>query len=350
MMMGNVLSALGRPGEAVKALRRALELVPGNSDVLGNLGISLMGLHQYEEAEQVLRQAQAAHEKYISDHPDVPEIQDSLAQCRLTLGTLFQQTGRVREAEEAFKRSLAASEKLVAEVPTKPDFRLSCGRALLALGELQANDGRAQEAERSFRRAIAVYQEISAQAPGYQRHRSGQFRAHMRLGNLLVKLGRAEEAKEAFNHAQEILGQSPSDPILQNGLAWILATCPVHQVRDPVRAVELARKVVEELPQNGTTWNTLGVALYCAGDWKAVVEALRKSMQLRKGGDSNDFFFLAMTHWRLGDRAQARTWYDYAVEWMDKNQPRNVELMRFRAEAAALLDVRELPDDVFARP
>ena len=57
-------------------------------------------------------------------------------------------------------------------------------------------------------------------------------------------------------------------------------------------------------------------------------------MELRKGGDSFDWFLLAMSHWQLGDKEEARTWYDRAVEWMDKNQPENEELRRFRAEAA----------------
>ncbi len=35
---------------------------------------------------------------------------------------------------------------------------------------------------------------------------------------------------------------------------------------------------------------------------------------------------------------------------METNRPRDGELIRFRAEAAALLGVADLPDDVFARP
>jgi hypothetical protein len=65
------------------------------------------------------------------------------------------------------------------------------------------------------------------------------------------------------------------------------------------------------------------------------VEALMKSVQLGKGGDNFDFFFLAMAHWQLNDKARA--WYDQAVAWMDKNIPKNEELKRFRAEATALL-------------
>ena len=60
-------------------------------------------------------------------------------------------------------------------------------------------------------------------------------------------------------------------------------------------------------------------------------------MDLRKGGDSFGWFFLAMAHWQLGDKEQARQWYDRGVRWMDRNQPRDEQLLRFRAEAAKLI-------------
>jgi tetratricopeptide (TPR) repeat protein len=126
-----------------------------------------------------------------------------------------------------------------------------------------------------------------------------------------------------------------------NDLAWLLATCPDPKSRNAARAVELAKAAVELDPKTGAYWNTLGVAHYRAGDWKAAVIALHKSMELGKGGESFDWFFLAMTHWQLGDKVEARKWYDQAVAWMDKNQPENEELRRFRAEAAELLGVKE---------
>ena len=60
-------------------------------------------------------------------------------------------------------------------------------------------------------------------------------------------------------------------------------------------------------------------------------------MELRMGGDSADWFFLAMAHWQLGEKDKARQWYDRAVEWMDKNEPMNEELRRFRNEAEELI-------------
>jgi hypothetical protein len=48
-----------------------------------------------------------------------------------------------------------------------------------------------------------------------------------------------------------------------------------------------------------------------------------------------------MAHWQLGEKDQARRWYDKAVQWMDQNKPKDEELRRFRAEAEELLGLRE---------
>src|SRR5205085_5244188 len=90
------------------------------------------------------------------------------------------------------------------------------------------------------------------------------------------------------------------------------------------------------------SWNTLGAAHLRAGNWKDAITALGKSMSLRKGGDSFDWFFLAMAHWQLGEKEKARQWHDKVVAWMDKNRPNEDEHRRFRAEAAALLGEPEL--------
>jgi hypothetical protein len=126
-----------------------------------------------------------------------------------------------------------------------------------------------------------------------------------------------------------------------NDLAWRW-TMTMNQEPHHVRmAVALALHAVQSEPTKGEFWNTLGVAHYRAGDWKEAVAALEKSMALRNGGDSFDWFFLAMTDWQLGEKEKAHQWYDQAVQWMDKNQPNNGELRRFRAEAAGLLGRKE---------
>jgi Flp pilus assembly protein TadD len=108
--------------------------------------------------------------------------------------------------------------------------------------------------------------------------------------------------------------------------------------------VEFARKAVELAREDGTVWTTLGVAQFRAENWQESINALQKSQGLRKGGDSIAWFFLSMAHWQLGNKDEARRWYDRAVEWMDRNKPDDEELRRFRAEAAERMGIKKKQD------
>jgi serine/threonine protein kinase/Flp pilus assembly protein TadD len=165
------------------------------------------------------------------------------------------------------------------------------------------------------------------------------------LALVLNHLGSWGEARRLYERLLELQGQAkrerhPQAAGAMNNLAWLLATCEDTRLRDAARAVELATQATTLDGSEGAYWNTLGAARYRAGDWRGAARALGKSMDLRKGGDSSDWFFLAMTHWRLGEKDRARARYDQAVAWMEANLPSDPELLRFRAEAAALLGVR----------
>jgi tetratricopeptide (TPR) repeat protein/serine/threonine protein kinase len=161
--------------------------------------------------------------------------------------------------------------------------------------------------------------------------------AHSQLAVTLHTQGKLEEAIACYRKAIEL---EPRDLFCRDRLAWILATCADLKLRNPAEALELARKTVELVPGYGGYWLTLGTARYRVGDWKEAVSAVEKSIALGHGG-GYDWFILAMAHWRLGDKEEARKWFDQAVEWMDKQQPKNEELDRLRAEAAELLNVEK---------
>jgi eukaryotic-like serine/threonine-protein kinase len=166
------------------------------------------------------------------------------------------------------------------------------------------------------------------------------------LAGVYAALGQLDEAVKLYEQTLALrkvkIGPDHPDTLASmNVLARLLVTCPDVKVRNPSRAVELVKQAVELTPNEGAHWNTLGVAHYRSGDGKAAVAALEKSMELREGGDSFDWFFLAMAHWQLGDKGQARKWYDQAVVWMEKNQPNHGELRRLRAEAGVLLRITE---------
>ena len=93
-------------------------------------------------------------------------------------------------------------------------------------------------------------------------------------------------------------------------------------------------------PKEGAFWNTLGVALCRAGKWEDAIPALKESMDLTSGGNSWDWFFLAMAKHKLGNK-DAREWFDKAVAWMERNMSDNEELKRFRVEAEEVLGIKK---------
>jgi len=161
-----------------------------------------------------------------------------------------------------------------------------------------------------------------------------------RRASFYVNQGQWEKAIADFEKAFELRRDNAPD---LNNLAWDLATCPDRRVWKPDRAVELAKRAIELAPKEAAYWNTLGVAQYRAGEHQAAVDTLKKSMELRSGGDALDWFFLAMAHWQLKNQDDARRSYDKAVEWTEKHKPDDEELVRFRDEAAKLLAIPEKP-------
>ena len=133
-----------------------------------------------------------------------------------------------------------------------------------------------------------------------------------------------------------------------NNLAWLLVTYPDPARHHPEAAVSYARRAVELAPESGNDWNTLGVAYYRAGNWEDAKNSLERSMNLRKGGDSFDWFFLSLVHHKLGHPEAARQLCEKAVRWYQQNKPDDRELHRFQAEAASELRLPNLaPSESF---
>jgi hypothetical protein len=82
------------------------------------------------------------------------------------------------------------------------------------------------------------------------------------------------------------------------------------------------------------------VAQYRASQPQAAIASLKNSMELSSGGDSRHWFVSATAHWQPGNKVEAQKWYDRAVKWMEKNQPKSEELRRYRAESSELLELK----------
>lgn len=352
--------ALYRAGEfqrAVVALEESLAINAAwnPASVYSALGMAWRQLGNSQQAEAALGKAAAARDERVD------------AMLSGGLGDWYAPWWDVVHAELLYKE--AHSLVFGSPPPDDPRWLVLRGRGLEAIG-------RAEEARAAFDRAFDLApdslllrvralpqvsatetfaQRLSDAHSFYKEHpqqppaaRLALALRHMGLAHLyaaaaagLASEGASEEARAKFREAidvyTKVIDIEPDSPVTHNVCAWLYATCPIGDVRDPAKAVALAKRALELRPNEATFWNTLGVAHYRTGDWKEAIEALTKSMDLHAGGDSFDWFFLAMAHGRQGDKDEARKWLKRAVEWMEKHEPHNVELLRFRAEAEELM-------------
>ena len=73
-------------------------------------------------------------------------------------------------------------------------------------------------------------------------------------------------------------------------------------------------------------------------------QSRREQAAVRYGPRRGDAFGAAlMACWQQGDREQALRWFARGNAWMEQHHPEHEELLRFRAEATALLDSHPLP-------
>jgi tetratricopeptide (TPR) repeat protein len=147
-------------------------------------------------------------------------------------------------------------------------------------------------------------------------------------------------ALAAVQKAQALM---PEDAELNHYLAYMLSICPEPKMRDARRAVGLATKAIDAVPNPWYGyWRALGMAQHFAGDDREAVKALTRSLELDRSGDGFDFFLMAAVHQKLGNKEQARRWYEQGVTWMAANRhPYMAEPSILRANAEALLGIEQ---------
>jgi serine/threonine protein kinase/TPR repeat protein len=307
------------------------------------VGRGLQAERRYAECELPYREASRWFEHILaesSDANDTNDLTDHLASTHAYFGWILNELNRLEEAVDAERKAISLWKQLGQAVPEgeRHDwYAHEEAHFSTLLATILESLGRSQEALEYAQTGVRLHEQLASRHPDNKEHPRRLEGSQGILSKVLQSLGRADEAIAVYSKVIEL---EPGSIAARNNLAWLLATGPDSKIRDPKRAVELAKKAVELAPEEGTYWNTLGVSHYRAGDWKAAIAALEKSMELRKGGDSSDWFFLAMARWQLGDKKEARNWYDQAVEGMGKNLPKDEELRRFRMEAEQLLGMK----------
>jgi tetratricopeptide (TPR) repeat protein len=246
------------------------------------------------------------------------------------------------EAEEFSAKCLATANDLVARFPNVHAFQdLLSGYVKRLIGCVHEHMGRLDQAADAYRLALAGQEALLRDYPSVARYRKGAFLARCCLGEVLWAMARRPEATEAFRGAHAHGDQlDEADSIAQDQLACFLATDADPRVREPRRAVQIARRVVEQRPEQRGYWCTLGAAQYAAGDYPNAVQSLGKAVRGPYGFAGYAAIYLAMAYWQLGQTEEARAWYDRAVAQMEKRELHDVGNLRLRGEAETLLGIK----------
>ncbi len=203
LLRGRAAYQAGRFEEAAAEFRRALEAAPDSIPALINLGTTLGRLEKFDDAMVQFRKA--------------IELAPGNSTAQLNLGTMLAAQGKPEEA-------VTYLESAASYAPEDAGYRWE-------LAEVQRRLGRLEDALLHYRAAA----ELSP--PGEM--------ARFREAQILTELNRSAEARDRLEEGLELIPRSLN---LAIALARILAATPELEVRDGVRAQELALRVVGAAP------------------------------------------------------------------------------------------------------
>jgi Flp pilus assembly protein TadD len=98
------------------------------------------------------------------------------------------------------------------------------------------------------------------------------------LGNIYYTTENWSGARDAW---EKSLALKPDNAFVLNNLAWLYATCDEKRLRDPYRAVALAKLAVS-LDASPHVLDTLAESFYVSGMQREAVEAGRQALALAR--------------------------------------------------------------------
>jgi tetratricopeptide (TPR) repeat protein len=315
----------------------------GLNEAATALGEFLVVHGRYTDAAPVLQRAMMAETKLFDMEPENSRRPPTTRLLEL-LGESLVKTGRRFEAREVYRRWLDVSRPILARPNVPIGTRLLQVRTLVTLASLEEHSA---TREILYREAVLVAEGVvdGVQNPAQEIRGAGSSpnlslcEALIAYAEFLADAGRRGEAICQITRVERIVGQFTEKQygysLAIKGLARFLVTSSDPQLRNASKAAQL----VQPLVQSGGShvfWTIRGICDYRLDKFASALLAFKSATEQSAGGTAEMWYFLAMTHWQLGNKLEARTWYEKAQAWMEKQPHPSDEILRFRDEAAAL--------------
>ena len=222
--------------DSVSLCTHALKVTKDNYKAHFNMAVALRDIDKFDEAA-------LEFQKCFQIKPDA-------ALAINGLGVIFGRQGKFDQASEYFTKALNIAPNL-AEVRTN-------------LGYVLINQGKLDDAMFNLNESLRINPKSAL--------------THRYLGQVLERKGQIDQA---VSHFEEALRLKPDWDELMNELAWILASSDKGAIRNPEKAVKLARRVCELTEyKKPECMDTLAVAYAAAGDFSKAIETAEKALEL----------------------------------------------------------------------
>jgi serine/threonine protein kinase len=271
-------------------------------------------LGRFDQSEQAWRQAIRISEELTTAFPGKTQFTGHLASCRLQLGWVLRDQGRLREAEALFRQSgggwellslafslfntnrlkeaedtcqkaLADAQSSVLRASENEDHRLRLAHCHSLLGSIQSATNRPGEAEKSFQRALEILEKlVEGSSRQIAVHLNYLATTHNSLGNLMDSAGRLPEAEKAFRASaavsERLVTDFPNTPrhwydhaCAYGNLSYLLRkTDRLEEAEESARKVSASsEKLMAAFPDQAVFRNDLGANYHNWGEhlWTA---------------------------------------------------------------------------------
>lgn len=265
-LLGSVLRENDRPG-AEEALRKAVALAPYDIEARLALGDFL--------ATRDVNEAVEHYTVAIGVNPDSGE-------ARLRRGAALLARGRPDWAEADLQRATGL-------LPIDAEAWFQLGRCRAILGRLPEGAAALARSVELDPRRKAAYLELArvtaamGDPAAAEATLSTAMEQYPRDKELTIETALLLSNSGAGAKAVTLLDNHllvERDPGTVRALAWILATDPSPTVREPARALTLARESLSDSPASAGEWETLAAAQAAAGQYVEAVNSARRGLDL----------------------------------------------------------------------
>jgi serine/threonine protein kinase len=229
---------------------------------------------------KLLQTARDFYERFLSDHPDDPELAAELGRAQGRLGSIVMELDSIAQGVPHYQRKREIFQQLHNQKPDDPGYRHELAESHLQLGWSLTFAGLSDDAEAEYNLARDLWSALLREQPENDTYALYLARAHGNLGVLdQYRLGRFQRAeahdRDSLEILERLLRKQPGDIKFRNEMAGILHRLgeiygETNRLEPGIaalrKAVDLRTAVVRDSPRNGIDRARLGNDLIALGD------------------------------------------------------------------------------------